>query len=185
MNKEHTASWLQSDGSPSPEKLSLYTLWDLLLSGTTSLSFCHPSLHLSISPSLLSWRGVNLSFLLPADSCAWLSGSLSMRFAPSITRCGLCHPSVASLFIPSLPLSPMRIDKMPRLSIFASLSFTSYPCPCRRVWLTVLLEATPTLKRDICCRILTWGGRPEANSSCWFAGFFPMFFSDCRRAPFA
>lgn len=41
-------------------------------------------LHLSVIPLSLSLflalrPGVNLSFLLPADSCAWLSGSLFMR----------------------------------------------------------------------------------------------------------
>lgn len=34
---------------------------------------------LPLSRSLSLWPGVNLSFLLPADSCAWLSGSLFMR----------------------------------------------------------------------------------------------------------
>lgn len=103
MNTEHTESWMQKNGSPSPEKLSLYTLWDLLLSGTTSLSFCHPS------PSLSLWPGVNLSFLLPADSCAWQSGSLFMRSLHLSPAAASVTPLPSPpFFLPSLPLSKWK-----------------------------------------------------------------------------
>lgn len=86
---------------------SLYTLWDLLLSGTTSLSFCRPLL--SLSPSLSLWPGVNLSFLLPADSCAWLSGSLFMRSLHlSPAAASVTPPSCRPLFFLSLSLSQWK-----------------------------------------------------------------------------
>lgn len=83
-------------------KISVYTLRDLLLSGTTSPSFCHPPL----SRLLSGHKSISL-FILLADSCAWLSGSLFMRplhlspAAPSVTPLS----SRPLVFLPFLPLS--------------------------------------------------------------------------------
>lgn len=83
-----TARWIQGTQSPDCKRTFHLHLKNSLCTHCETCCYLEQPLYLSViplflslclSPSLSLWLGVNLSSLLPADSCAWLSGSLFMR----------------------------------------------------------------------------------------------------------
>lgn len=104
-NSSPTTWRIQSTQSPDYKRTVHLHLKNSPCTHCETCCYLEQPLYLAVIPlSLLLWPGVNLSFLLPADSCAWLSGSLfmhSLHLSPAAA-------SVTPLPFPSLPLSKWK-----------------------------------------------------------------------------
>lgn len=108
----HATWWIQSTRSSECKRTVHLHLKNSLCTHWETCCYLEQPLCLSVippPPSLSLWPGVNLSFLLPADSCAWLSGSLFMRSLHLSPAAASVTPLPSPpFFLPSLPLSKWK-----------------------------------------------------------------------------